>query len=679
MTADSEPSGSEPSGSEPSGSEPCPDTEALCGMVEGRLGNIDRAVLERHLEGCSLCRRALIEVGRAMGHEAPARATSHRPPSLSDSPSSAQKLGRYEIRREVGLGGMGVVYEGWDPALGRRVALKLMRPDKLQLVGPNATEQLAIEAKALATIAHPNVLTVFDVGIEGDAVFIAAEYIEGVTMDKGWPHRARSWRDRLDAYLDVARGLAAIHAAGVTHRDIKPSNILLSHDGRVKIADFGLAVKAGQQASPGGTPAYMAPEQARGEATPAADQYALAVCMAEALLGARLSSGISADDLATKAAAVWGKQGPPRELWLAIARALSEAPAARFASVDAFVAALEQAVSETRVMGPRRPMLAWGAGALLIGALAAGGIAYAARQSSTVASASSLAAATVAPGELFSTAAPPENSDDAKRAPSGEVAAAGDSAASLEKHGLEKHSLEKQSVEKHGLEKQSVEAASPKPAPRSNEAPAAVTSAPPENPVLAAIAQQDEANKLLAQLPDTLRTKDGKKCMALIAEAKKLAPHIVSGLSTTIATCEMMSGKCDQGVQRVANEKNLGSSSKLVAEQMRAQYCPASSSQSTPQERLKSVFFQAGSGPFTAARCEQFVAQTEKAIKDHGSEKPDGTVMSGAWSSTAMCFAWVGNCARAKQIMGKLISGLESEEKIAKWVKQAHPNCAKGD
>jgi eukaryotic-like serine/threonine-protein kinase len=228
----------------------CPDTEALCGMVEGRIASVDRSALERHLESCSLCRRALIEVGRALGEDAPVRAASTRPPSLTDA-TAPQRLGRYEIRREIGLGGMGVVYEGWDPSLGRRVALKLMRPDRVGLLGEGGTAELAAEARALATILHPNVLTVFDVGIEGDAVFIAAEYIEGVTMDKGWPHRARAWRDRLDAYLEVARGLAAIHAAGITHRDIKPSNILLGHDGRVKIADFGLAVKAGRDATPG--------------------------------------------------------------------------------------------------------------------------------------------------------------------------------------------------------------------------------------------------------------------------------------------------------------------------------------------------------------------------------------------------------------------------------------------
>ncbi len=657
MSIDSTPPGVATS----NGAEACPDTEALCGMVEGRLDNVDRNVLERHLESCSLCRRALIEVGRALGQSVKARATSTRPPSLSDA-SVLQRLGRYEIRREIGLGGMGVVYEGWDPSLGRRVALKLMRPDRVGLIGEGGTEQLAAEARALATILHPNVLTVFDVGIEGDAVFIAAEYIEGVTMDKGWPHRARSWRDRLDAYLEVARGLGAIHAAGITHRDIKPSNILLGHDGRVKIADFGLAVKAGRDATPGGTPAYMAPEQARGEVTPAADQYALAVCIAEALLGARLAGGTSVDALQAKAQALWGKAGPPRGVWLAIARALSERPEARFASVDAWVTALEAAIGDTNTRS--KPVWAWPLAALAMVAVAAGGIAYGSRNATPIEEATS-PAAPLPPAVEVSPSNKITESAGERPAPSGEVPAEPQGSAISQKN-----------VEKAA-------------APRPNEAnglhgvaapPAAPAADPTENPVLAAIAKQDEATKLLAQLPETLKTKDGKKCMALIEQAKKLAPHIVSGMSTTIATCEMMIGKCDQGAARIETDKNLGAAGKGVADNMRATYCPATSSQSTAQERLKAVMFQAAAGPYTAARCESFVAQTEKAIKDHGSNKPDPTTMSGAWSNTAMCFAWVGNCARTKQIMRKLMSGApDAEEKLTRWVRQAHPNCTNAD
>ncbi|MBL8743058.1 MAG: protein kinase [Myxococcales bacterium] len=644
------------------GAGPCPDTEALCGMVEGRLDGADRGALERHLEGCSLCRRALIEVGHALAPSAadakPADAArSTHTPSLEPGP--AKKLGRYEIRREVGLGGMGVVYEGWDPALGRRIALKLMRPDRVG--AGNGTAELAAEARALATILHPNVLTVFDVGVEGDAVFIAAEYVEGVTMDKGWPHKARAWRDRLDAYLEVARGLAAIHAAGITHRDIKPSNILLSHDGRVKIADFGLAVRRGQDAAAGGTPAYMAPEQARGEITPAADQYALAVCIVEALLGVRLGADTTADDLAGKAQAQWGKSGPPRALWQSLARSLADKPGDRFPNVDALVAALERAASDDPASRSRRPVWQWAVGAGLAAAAMAAAFAYGVRQSSETAA---------APSEPSPAAVPSVGSD-------GTAVVSGAATTSEQSVGAPSSSPSVALPQPKNLDEKAG-------VPRASEGnglppvvapPGATGTAPPENPVLAAIEQQNEANKLLAQIPDAIKNKDGKKCMALIDQAKKLAPQVVSGMSTTIATCEMMSGKCDQGASRIETDKNLGAASKGVADNLRAMYCPASSSQSTAQERLKAVMFQAAAGPYTAARCEQFVAQTEKAIKDHGSDKPDGSTMAGAWSNTAMCFAWVGNCARAKQIVRKLVSGPDAEEKLTKWVRQSHPNC----
>lgn len=332
----------------------CPDTQALCGFVEGRIDDTDREVLEHHLDGCAACRRAIVEVGRAIG-ETPISATTDHPTSRSTAPASL-KLSRYEIRREIATGGMGVVYEGWDPALGRRVALKLIRPD---LKTAAATEQLADEARALAKVSHPNVLTVFDVGVEDDSVFIAAEYVEGVTMDKGWPHRARSFRDRVDAYLQAARGLAAIHAAGLTHRDIKPSNILLGTDGRVRITDFGLAVGEGRSVAPAGTPAYMAPEQRSGDAGPAADQFALAVCLTEALLGERVGPGTKASDLEKRASRAWGKTPPPSGLWSALEVALARTASKRHESVEDFIGAIDRAMDGSVRRPSRGPILAW--------------------------------------------------------------------------------------------------------------------------------------------------------------------------------------------------------------------------------------------------------------------------------------------------------------------------------
>src|SRR5215472_14035802 len=202
-------------------------------------------------------------------------------------------LGRYVVLDCLGSGGMGVVYLAHDFALDRRVSLKLLRSSGKD---PEARrERLVSEAQALARVSHPNVLAVHDVGTWEDEVYLALEHVEGETLRSWLDRTPRSPAEIRAMFLQAARGLQAIHSAGLIHRDVKPENLLLGRDGRVRVADLGLAITAGTHGSAParetlrpGTPGYMPLEQHRGEALDArADQYSLAVAIYEALLGQR--------------------------------------------------------------------------------------------------------------------------------------------------------------------------------------------------------------------------------------------------------------------------------------------------------------------------------------------------------------------------------------------------------
>jgi serine/threonine protein kinase len=142
----------------------------------------------------------------------------------------------FRIERKLGAGGMGVVYLAHDLRLHRPIALKLhSRGD-----GAQRTER---EARVLASVVHPNVVTIHDIGNWKGRTYIAMEYLDGGNLRTWLGARLRGWREILAIFLEAARGLGAIHRAGMVHRDFKPDNVLLGFDGRVRIADFGLALK----------------------------------------------------------------------------------------------------------------------------------------------------------------------------------------------------------------------------------------------------------------------------------------------------------------------------------------------------------------------------------------------------------------------------------------------------
>src|SRR5438093_1826269 len=211
-------------------------------------------------------------------------------------------IGHYRIESLIGVGGMGEVYMARDEQLGRKVALKFLperlTADKMQL------SRFKSEARAASALNHPNILTVHGIGTEGNRHFIAAEFIEGVTL-RAWLARGKiDVCDALEITVQVASGLTAAHEAGVVHRDIKPENIMLRPDGYVKVLDFGIAKLTEQQpATDGGDPGetavhqtrpglvlgtarYMSPEQVRGEKADArADIWSLGVVMYEMVAG----------------------------------------------------------------------------------------------------------------------------------------------------------------------------------------------------------------------------------------------------------------------------------------------------------------------------------------------------------------------------------------------------------
>lgn len=303
-----------------------------------------------------------------------------------------EKVGRYVLLDELGVGGMGVVFSAYDPELDRKVALKLLRTAG----NDEARARLFREAQTLARLAHPNVVGVHDVGVQGNEVFVAMEFVPGVTLRALFKDE-KAWERRLEALVGAGRGLAAAHEVGIVHRDFKPDNVLVAKSGLSRVLDFGLArafletpkdaaraldrpVSVATSSSSAihsilgsvsGTPGYMAPEQYRGRETDArTDQFAFGICLYEALYGARPFSGGTLGELATSTEAgvtepPSGVKGPPRWLWPHVRRALSPLPADRFPSMEALLEAITP-------RPPRRaaPLVAAGAVALALGLVA---------------------------------------------------------------------------------------------------------------------------------------------------------------------------------------------------------------------------------------------------------------------------------------------------------------------
>ncbi len=294
-------------------------------------------------------------------------------------------VGRYRIDDVLGSGGMGTVYRGWDPRLRRPVAVKVIHSSRS--VGRS---RLFREAHALAALSHPNVVAVYEVGTHDGAVFIAMELVLGRPLRAWAKDHDRPWQDVVKMYVQAGHGLVEAHGKGIVHRDFKPANVLVGDDGRPRVLDFGLATavvahrpktagdadgELGPDADPltrdgmvMGTPAYMAPEQARGQAvTPASDQFSFCVSLWESLTTRRPYLGNTPREVQMRIEN--GDRTPPPEpvavpphVLALLARGLQFSPERRWPSLPALLDALEAACEPTR-------RGAWGWGFLGVAAL----------------------------------------------------------------------------------------------------------------------------------------------------------------------------------------------------------------------------------------------------------------------------------------------------------------------
>jgi tetratricopeptide (TPR) repeat protein/tRNA A-37 threonylcarbamoyl transferase component Bud32 len=378
----------------------CPDENQLNRFVSRQLERQARHGVEEHLDSCMEC---LHVVAAMVGAPATSTASAERETvkegrAADASPETLRRgevLGRYRIEEVLGQGGMGTVYLAYDAKLGRKVALKVVRGDRLERSAGRA--RMSREAMTMAKLAHPNVVTVYDTDEVGDRVCIAMERIDGGTLAAWLRDARRSRADVVRTFVAAGRGLSAAHAIGVVHRDFKPENVLIGRSGRVAVTDFGLASAAMVAAPtsirepssvaapssgltrPGtvlGTPRYMSPEQRAGETVGAkSDQYSFAVALYEALFLALPFAGDTPDTQRVarergelRAPSCESRSGVPKSLRSALRRALAPDPDDRFPTLDAL---LDEIAPYAAPPARRRAAVVAVAGAAALGLVAA--------------------------------------------------------------------------------------------------------------------------------------------------------------------------------------------------------------------------------------------------------------------------------------------------------------------
>ncbi|MDQ3336074.1 MAG: serine/threonine-protein kinase [Myxococcota bacterium] len=348
----------------------CLDDHELAAIVAGDP-DPEHATWLVHLEACDRCRSVIAALVKVQRDSASAPT---EPAGNARAPDAPRVIGRYQITGLLGAGGMGVVYEARDPELARTLAIKLLH-ESAAAAEHGLTARLVREARALAQLAHPNVVTVHDVGEHEGRAFLAMEYIRGTTLRDWLRDEPRSWRQVVRVFEQAARGLAAAHAAGLVHRDFKPDNVMIGTDERVRVTDFGLVrpldaselLPTSSTGSSGltltasgtllGTPAYMSPEQHLGLPGDArSDQFNFMVALFEALYGVRPFTGntrgaLAASVLEGRLANPLPGRRVPRWLRRLVERGLAREPDARHPSLAAIADALARGVA-------RKPTLA---------------------------------------------------------------------------------------------------------------------------------------------------------------------------------------------------------------------------------------------------------------------------------------------------------------------------------
>ncbi len=371
----------------------CPGDETVFLYLQGSLSGTPRARVRAHVDRCAACREVVAGVASSLDETPASRPDGGERPLDVDA-----TVGRYEVLARIGSGNCGVVYRARDPELGREVALKVLRDDA-QVDIQSARRRLMREAKAMARLSHPNVVTVYEAGVAHGHVFLAMELVQGDNLQDWLDARPRSVAEVIDTFADAGRGLAAAHDAGLVHRDFKPENVLVGRDGRVRVTDFGLAQPvfgepvealstgslAGAVASRfasmtvtgslGGTPAYMAPEIFRGRAADArSDQYSFCVALFRGVYGQAPTRGVSVEAhvrAVTRGELEWpADRRVPKPIEALLRRGLAVDAQDRFDSMAELVEGLE-AQRHAPASPARRPWRALGVIALLGAAAAA--------------------------------------------------------------------------------------------------------------------------------------------------------------------------------------------------------------------------------------------------------------------------------------------------------------------
>ncbi|HSP43762.1 MAG TPA: serine/threonine-protein kinase, partial [Luteolibacter sp.] len=239
----------------------------------------------------SLCPACLMR--QALASRTLARDGDKTPQLPPPSPEEiADRFPGYEILECLGRGGMGAVYKARQKSLNRLVAIKILAPER---VGDGRfAERFTIEAELLAKLGHPHIVTIHDFGETGGLFYLVMEFIDGVNLRDLLRDGKLESQQALAIVPPICDALQYAHDKGIVHRDIKPENILLDRDGRVKIADFGIASLVGASGEKSGTPPYMAPEQSGGTVDRRADIYALGVVLYEMLTGERPEKNLMA-------------------------------------------------------------------------------------------------------------------------------------------------------------------------------------------------------------------------------------------------------------------------------------------------------------------------------------------------------------------------------------------------
>jgi eukaryotic-like serine/threonine-protein kinase len=282
--------------------------------------------------------------------------------------------GRYELEKLVGSGGMSNVFRAHDRLLERTVALKILHEQYTR--DDDYVERFRREARAVAKLAHPNIVTVIDRGEQDGRQFIVFEYVDGPNLKDLTRSGPLQMNEAIGLTLQVARALSFAHDRGLVHRDVKPQNVLLNEDGQAKVTDFGIARSLDvqgvtQTGTVLGTSDYIAPEQARGQKVdPKTDIYSLGAVLYELLVGEVPFSGDNFVAVAMRhvnepvPSVLENRPDCPARLDLAIQRAMAKDPDDRFGSMDELVAELEACLAEldgrgdegaTMIVPPARP------------------------------------------------------------------------------------------------------------------------------------------------------------------------------------------------------------------------------------------------------------------------------------------------------------------------------------